>query len=180
MFCQATAAFGFCQAPIRWTSLSLHPDRAGRTVLGQTLAAGGDPGVVREHLEPGGLFVFNVFDPLRDLADRAWSDDRELRKDLEFEDPKTGEVVEVWYRRDYDLIHQLLQQELIFRRLAEGGGEVSSGQTRLVLRYAGRFEMEHLLEAENLRVRTLYGGFRGEPYAGYGEQVWTVERPLLD
>jgi SAM-dependent methyltransferase len=135
---------------------------------------------IREHLEPGGLFVFNVFDPLRDLADRAWSDDRELRKDLEFEDPKTGEVVEVWYRRDYDLIHQLLQQELIFRRLAEGGGEVSSVPTRLVLRYAGRFEMEHLLEAENLRVRTLYGGFRGEPYAGYGEQVWTVERPLLD
>lgn len=135
---------------------------------------------IREHLEPGGLFVFNVFDPLRDLADRAWSDDRELRKDLEFEDPKTGEVVEVWYRRDYDLVHQLLQQELIFRRLAEGGGEVSSVPTRLVLRYAGRFEMEHLLEAENLRVRTLYGGFRGEPYAGYGEQVWTVERPLLD
>ena len=133
---------------------------------------------IRDHLEPGGLFVFNVFDPLQDLAGRAWSDDGELRKDLEFEDPKTGELVEVWYRRDYDLVHQLLQQELIFRRLAEGGGEISSVPSRLVLRYAGRFEMEHLLAASDLRVKALYGGFGGESYAGYGEQVWMVERPL--
>jgi SAM-dependent methyltransferase len=133
---------------------------------------------IREHLEPGGIFVFNVFDPLQDLAARAWSDDTELRKDLDFDDPETGELIEVWYRRGYDLVQQLLQQELVFRRPAKSGGEISSVPSRLVLRYAGRFEMEHLLAGCDLRVKHLYGGFRGEPYPGYGEQVWIVERPL--
>ena len=114
---------------------------------------------------------------MQDLAARAWSDDDELRKDLEFDDPETGEVVEVWYRRQYDLVHQLLQQDLIFRRLAKGGTEVSSVPSRLILRYAGRYEMEHLLEVENLRVKTLCGGFGGEAYTGYGEQIWIAQRP---
>ena len=131
---------------------------------------------IYRHLVPGGLFVLNVFDPLRDLAQRAWEEGEgvESEKDAEFVDPNSGQVVEVWFKRTYDLLQQLLLQEFTFRRLTDDG-PVDESAT-LTMRYAHRYEMAHLLEAQSFHIKGLYGGFAGQPYRGYGEQIWIAER----
>jgi SAM-dependent methyltransferase len=129
---------------------------------------------IYDHLEDGGTLVFNIFDPLSDMVEQGFSGT--LRKDTDFVDPDTGRRVTVWYCRQYDPQDQLLEQELIFEEVDQDERVVDRTCGRLVLRYAARYEMEYLLERCGFAVEALYGDFQGNPYPGYGEQVWVARK----
>jgi len=131
-------------------------------------------GCVRAHLEEEGLLVFNVFDPLRDMVENGLQGP--LRKDTDFADPETGHRVVVWYSRQYDPELQLMEQDLIYEEIGAGERVVSRTYGRLTLRYASRYEMQHLLERGGFEVEAVYGDFQGNPYPGYGEQVWVARK----
>lgn len=131
-------------------------------------------GCIYEHLEEGGLLVFNLFDPLRDMVENGFQSP--LRKDTDFVDLESGNQVVVWYSRQYDPQVQLLEQELIYEEIGEGDRVLGRTYGRLILRYASRYEMQYLLEGCGFEVEGLYGDFQGSPFPGYGEQVWVARR----
>jgi len=131
---------------------------------------------IHTHLEDDGLLVFNVFDPLRDIAAGTLLNKDALHKDTDFIDPHTGHRVVVWYSRQYDPQVQLLEQEIIYEEIDEHGRSSSRTYGRLDLRYTPRGEMEYLLERCGFAVEALYGDFTGQPFEGFGEQVWVARK----
>lgn len=122
---------------------------------------------IRDHLQPGGVLAFNVFDPGPDP--HAESD--ELERDTAFPHPETGDQIEVWYRRSHDSRSRCLRQEFVYRSSA---GREEHGL--LTLRYAPPLETEELLESTGFQIQALCGDFDGNPFSGSGEQVWIARR----
>ena len=129
---------------------------------------------IRRHLREGGVLIFNVFDPLRDMVEQGFAGP--LKKDTDFIDPETGHQILVWYSRHYDPEIQLLEQELIFEEVDGEGGIASRSCSRLTLRYTWSGEMQYLLEGCGFEVEALYGDFQGSAFPGYGEQVWVARK----
>ncbi|MBT4611553.1 MAG: class I SAM-dependent methyltransferase [Gemmatimonadetes bacterium] len=127
------------------------------------------------HLRPGGLLALNVFDPLMDIAQLLTSPDpAEPAIDGEFQDE--GRQIRARYLRGYDPAQQWMVQHFWFDEI-DGDRVLDTRQARLTLRYAFRFEMEHLLQNHGLLIKSVHGGFDGEQYAGWGEQVWVARKP---
>ncbi|MBT3342779.1 MAG: class I SAM-dependent methyltransferase [Gemmatimonadetes bacterium] len=128
------------------------------------------------HLAPGGRIALNVFDPTLDLARLLMSPDApEPLADGEFTDVQ-GQRVCARYVRGYDPERQWMIQHFWFDEMV-GEQITETRQARLTLRYAYRYEMEHLLQHHGLQVESLAGGFDGEAYEGWGEQVWIASAP---
>jgi SAM-dependent methyltransferase len=131
---------------------------------------------IRRHLAPGGRLVFDVYDPLRELAAGLVVGDGQLRQDTDFIDQQTGNRVVVWYSRRFDPELQLLEQELLFEEQDAEGCVVGRSRGRLTLRYTFRYEMEYLLRRCGLAVEAVWGDFAGNPFPGWGNQVWVARR----
>lgn len=128
------------------------------------------------HLQPGGRLALNVFDPTLDLARLLMSaEPPEPMPDGEFIDAE-GARVQARYVRGYDPAQQWMVQHFWFDEM-EGDRVRATQQARLTLRYAYRYEMEHLLQHHGFQIESLAGGFNGEPYEGWGEQVWVASAP---
>ena len=120
------------------------------------------------------MLVFNLFDPLRDMVENGFQSP--LRKDTDFIDLENGNQVVVWYSRQYDPQTQLMEQELIYEEIGEGGLVLGRTYGRLTLRYTSRYEMQYLLEGCGFEVEGLYGDFQGGSFPGHGEQIWVARR----
>ena len=129
---------------------------------------------IHRHLESGGRFVFNAYDPLEEIAREGFA--LPLRKDCDFIDPSTGHTVVVYFSRHYDPELQILEQEFTFEEFDLNGESKRRWGNLLSLRWTPHGEMVHLLERSGFRVDALYGDFTGEQYVGYGEQVWVVTK----
>lgn len=131
---------------------------------------------IHQHLEVDGLLVLDLFDPLRDMVENPFYQDSPLRRDTDFIDAETGNLVVVWYSRCYDPQVQLMEQELVYEEVDAKGSVVRRDRGRLTLRYTFRGEMEYLLELCGFQVEALYGDFFGGTFPGYGQQVWVARR----
>ena len=122
---------------------------------------------IREHLRPGGALVFDTFDP-------AFLDEQpEPALDTSFS-AGGGLTVDVRYTRHVDADARLLRQQLIFDERDENGRLLRSRKTELLLRCCSRAHTEEMLGDSGFEVAALYGGFRGEPVAEGGVQVWVA------
>jgi len=132
---------------------------------------------IRDHLVDGGRLVLNVFDPrLETIVAHRGSLGSALKLDSEFVHPDTGRRVIVWDTRQYEPDEQLVRQYFVFEELDDDGNVVAKRFTPLVLRYAFRYEMQHLLELSEFAVEALYGDFARGPFRAGGEQVWIARR----
>ena len=127
---------------------------------------------VRRHLAPGGTFVLDIFDPdLEVLAD--------TERVLEFGDEPPfilgdGREVTVSYRNSsVDSVNQIVHCEMIFS-VKHPGGKVERLVQKFIMRYTFRWEAEHLLHRTGFRVRSVLGGYNGEP-VGSGELIFIAE-----
>lgn len=155
--------------------LVLAPYRAFQhllTPVDQTQALVG----LREHLEPGGLFAFNTYDFQREMAEQWVHGPGLWRQDSDFVDRASGHRVNVSYNRRFDVETQLLEQDLLYEESDASGVVVGRHRGQLTFRYTFRHEMEYLLELCGFEVEALYGDFNGNPYPGWGEQVWLARR----
>jgi SAM-dependent methyltransferase len=108
---------------------------------------------VRELLEPGGLFVFDVFAP---------SDEDVQETNARWLQREPG----IWERADWDLERRELALSV--------RGE--SGETTMVLWWASPSEWRGLLEEAGFEVAACYGWFDMTPYAGGEDTVWIARR----
>ena len=113
---------------------------------------------VREHLEPGGAFVFNLFYP--NLASIV-THDGERRLSIETTDPETGRVVEVYDVSRYDRVAQIVRVEREVVRVTDSGREAIRAEFHL--RWTYRYEIELLLAAAGFPRWDLWGGFDHRP-----------------
>lgn len=123
----------------------------------------------REHLAPGGKFVLDIFDPdLELLTDYGRA--AEFGEEPPFPMPD-GKMVTVTYRNpSVDTVNQIIHCEMIFRWDTPDGKPHRMVQ-EFIMRYTFRWEAEHLLHRAGFRVRSVLGGYSGEP-VGAGELVF--------
>lgn len=115
---------------------------------------------VRDHLEPGGYFVFDVQNPdLRWLSrdpHRRWARTK-------FRHPRTGARMEYSTSHVYDPISQIVVIRLYYRELEGAGRET---MVRLSQRKFFPAELEGLVAAAGLPVEARFGDFHGAPLDG--------------
>jgi len=130
---------------------------------------------IREHLDPGGGVVLNLFYPtFKWIAEPG---DRE-RVEHEFPHPETGlPVALVTVRREYDRVRQLLRAQMEVRESDARGYAGAVHKHGFSLRWTYRFEMELLLRAAGFSRCEVAGGFDGRPLErDTDEMVWTAWR----
>lgn len=128
---------------------------------------------IREHLEPGGRLVMNLFYPsFRIMAERE--NRRQLQR--EFTHPAHGGAVAFTDLTRYDRVNQTLAVE---RDVVETppGAEPVTHRYGFRLRWTYRFEMELLLAAAGFSRSHVAGGYDGRPFGeDVEEMVWTAWR----
>lgn len=126
-------------------------------------------GCIREHLEPGGKFVLDIFDPdLEMLTDYERA--QEFGEEPPFPMPD-GSVVSVSYRNpSVDTVNQIVHCEMIFTGETPEHAPARHVQ-EFIMRYTFRWEAEHLLHRSGFKVNSVLGGYEGEP-VGAGELIF--------
>jgi SAM-dependent methyltransferase len=112
---------------------------------------------VREHLAPGGRFMFNVFFPHpkslgTDLEEKDW---------YAYQDEQ-GRQVQVSGTNEYDETRQVMVETAI-RRITQPGGSVITRAAPLSLRYTFPQEMEALLDTAGFSVVERFGNIDRSP-----------------
>ena len=127
---------------------------------------------MREHLDPGGALVFNVFFP---TFEKMVQPDGEALLEREFPHPETGLPVAMYVTRRTDRVNQVLSVE---REVVESDARGYAGRThkdRFRMRWTWKPEMELLLGAAGFSRWSVAGGFDGRPLENdRGEMVWTA------
>jgi SAM-dependent methyltransferase len=132
-------------------------------------------GCVQRHLGPRGRFIMNNFDPWLDVLARHPSPKQAATGLMRtYTNSVTGNRVEVYENRHYDLTRQLVIMTMDFRELDSGGRVVARTRRPLKLRYIFRYEMEHLFELAGFEIEHLWGDFSRRDFKAGGEQIWVV------
>lgn len=113
---------------------------------------------VRDHLEPGGAFVFNVFYP---SLDAIVGHEGQRRLTIEAIDPETGGAVEVYDTPHYDRVKQIVQVDREVVSADAGGSQTH--RMSFHLRWTYRYEIELLLAAAGFPRWDLWGGYDRRP-----------------
>lgn len=123
---------------------------------------------LREHLEPGGALVLNLFYPSLEMMARY--QDRRI-EERRLVDPAAGREVVLFSSTRYDHVRQTLHTE---REVVNADG-AEIARYAFTLRWTYRFEMELLLRAAGFPRWEVRGGFDGRPLEhDRDEMVWTA------
>jgi SAM-dependent methyltransferase len=126
----------------------------------------------REHLEPGGRLVLDLFHV---TFGRLVEPGDVWRFEKRFADPATGAPLELWSRQRRDLVRQTLHADMELRRLDEAGRVVARHPHGVDLRWIYRAEMELLLRLAGFARAEVVGGFDGRPLLHDTDlMVWTA------
>ncbi|HVE91002.1 MAG TPA: class I SAM-dependent methyltransferase [Actinomycetota bacterium] len=117
---------------------------------------------VRRHLDGGGRFAFDIFNPSVQVLARADGARREMQR---FDDPERGEV-RVDIEERYDAAAQVTRVVLYFSTEKDPDFLV----TPLEMRSIFPQELLFLLKAGGLRLLERYGDFTGTPFTGEAPQ----------
>lgn len=130
----------------------------------------------RKHLAPRGRLVINLFDPNLRILAASMEPGRgnAVQRVADAIDPEHGDRVMAWASRVPGPEEQMIQEDWVIERFDRTGQSIARHLRQLRLRYIYRYEMEHLLELEGLRVEKLEGGFDNQPYRHGAEQIWTA------
>jgi SAM-dependent methyltransferase len=126
---------------------------------------------VREHLAPGGLFVFDVSMP---SASELSRDPNRAYVCPRFRYPSTGEMVRYTERFDYDQMRQILFVTMEF--FPEGRPASASFMMPLAHRQFYPQELEALLHGNGFAIRRSFGDFKGAKLDRYSETIVLVCR----
>jgi len=128
---------------------------------------------VRDHLQPGGIFICD----LRPAWEEEWEfgESTPLFHDWTRTLPETGETVMRSHSVHADGARQVKRQTNIYDLIGEGG------VTRRVvvevdLRFTTSYEMEGLLQRAGLELDSMFGDFELGPYDDASEYMITVAR----
>ena len=128
----------------------------------------------REHLEPGGRLVLDLFHP---TFERLVEPDGAWRHERDFAHPESGAPLSLWSRSVRDRVHQTQHADMELRELGPDGAIVARHAHAVDLRWVYRGEMELLLRAAGFTRWTVAGGFDGRPLLRDTDlMIWTAWR----
>ena len=129
---------------------------------------------IRHRLVPGGRLIFNVFVPDAHMLVQEGDVPYHLR---DVTDKETGRKLVLWQQSTYDHHNQITRVRIIIEELDESGAVSKRLYKDFQLRYAHRWEIEHLLARCGYEVLDLFGDFDRSPFdESSTEMVW-VARP---
>ncbi|MDP6065135.1 MAG: class I SAM-dependent methyltransferase [SAR202 cluster bacterium] len=111
---------------------------------------------ISSHLVPDGKLIFDVFVPDLDMLVQAGDTSYHLRDVI---DAETGRRLVLWHQSAYDNHAQIIDARIIVEELNEAGTVVGRYYRDFELRYAHRWELQHLLTTCGYAVDDLYGDF---------------------
>jgi SAM-dependent methyltransferase len=128
---------------------------------------------VRQHLEPGGLLLLDLFNP--DLG-RLLEADGQVALDKTMVDPESGHTLLKFRTAQADLGQQVLHVTFI---VDEVGAEGQVGRTvfPFKMRYLFRWELELLLRHAGFRLEALYGSYDLDPFGSESDRLIAVAGP---
>lgn len=127
---------------------------------------------MREHLEPGGSLVFNVFFP---SFERMVKPEGEPELEREFTNPETGLPIAMYTTRRVDRVEQVVHVEREVVESDARGYAAKTHRDRFSMRWIGKPEMELLLGAAGFSRWSVAGGFDGRPLDSQSlEMLWTA------
>ncbi len=126
----------------------------------------------REHLEPGGCLVVDLFHPtfarLVEPADQ-W------RAEHEFPHPESGAPLALWSRAERDLVNQVMHVEMELRELGPEDDVLARHPHVFDCRWVYKAEMELLLRVAGFPRWEVAGGYDGRPLVRDTDlMVWTA------
>jgi SAM-dependent methyltransferase len=128
---------------------------------------------IKDHLEPDGRLIFNVFVP--DLHMLVEDEDAAFHL-RDVTDARTGRQLVLWQQTRVDNFNQVLSVRIIADELDENGTVPARFYRDYQIRYAHRLELLHLLERCGYEVIDLYGDFDYSPFDEDSEEmVWVVK-----
>ena len=129
---------------------------------------------IRRRLIPGGRLVFNVFVADAHMLVQEGDVPYHLR---DVTDSETGRKLVLWQQSTYDHYNQVTSVRIIVEELDDSGAVNRRTYKDFQLRYAHRWEIEHLLVRCGYEVLDLFGDFDRSPFdESSTEMVW-VARP---
>ena len=127
---------------------------------------------LREHLEPGGALLLNLFYP---AFARMVEPDGEPRLEREFTHPETGLPIAMYTTARRDRVNQLLEVDREVIESDARGYAATTHRDHFRLRWIWKPEMELLLGAAGFTRWDVRGGFDGRPLEkDTDEMVWTA------
>ncbi|HHV55519.1 MAG TPA: class I SAM-dependent methyltransferase [Firmicutes bacterium] len=131
---------------------------------------------VREHLAPGGRFIFDFFLP--DLQLIA-SEDSSYHFRGRYRHPRTGRMFLLWEATEFDRLEQRIDDHLFFDLLDEKGQPVQRVYGSFSIRYVFPAECTLLLRLAGLELVEVLGGFHHEPLTEAStDAVWITQRSV--
>jgi ubiquinone/menaquinone biosynthesis C-methylase UbiE len=129
---------------------------------------------VHRHLQPGGRFALNFFNPSATVIARSLAGDNAApRRIQEFTHPDTGRQVVMYLTAEHDVAEQIIRNQFIEEELDSAGQMIRRTYKPLTLRWIYRYEFEHLLARCGFAVEALYGSFDRQPFArDLDELIW--------
>jgi SAM-dependent methyltransferase len=114
----------------------------------------------RQHLQPGGLLVFDTYFPGPQWI-AAPSGTRALEGKIPH--PKTGLPMRMWDTRTFDRVQQLQHSFNEIEMLDANGNIVATHRSKTTVRWIYKAEMELLLRAAGFSRWSILGDFDGRP-----------------
>ena len=131
---------------------------------------------VRDHLEPGGRLVFDIFVP--DL-DMLTDDGSTAFHHMDVLQPESGHNLVIWHQNRFDNHSQINNARSIIEEVDRDGEVIRKLYRDFQIRYIHRFEAQHLLELSGFRVEEMYGDFSRSPFDETSQEMVWVATPDL-
>jgi SAM-dependent methyltransferase len=125
---------------------------------------------IRQHLNPGGLLLLDLFHP--DL-NRLLESEGHLYLEKTMTDPETGHLLMKFYTRHVDPARQVMDVTFIIDEL-EDEGRVRRTLFPFSIRYLFRAELELLLRHTGFKIEALYGSYDLDEFAPDSEKMIAV------
>jgi SAM-dependent methyltransferase len=127
---------------------------------------------IRQHLNPGGLLLLDLFNP--DLG-RLLDFQGRIALDKVMTDTQSGQQLIKFRVETVDLGKQIIDVTFIVDRL-DDQGQVRRTLFPFSMRYLFRYELELLLRHAGFEVEAIYGSYNLEEFDGDSEQLIAVAR----
>jgi SAM-dependent methyltransferase len=133
-------------------------------------------GCIRDHLQPGGRLILDLFNPWLELLVEH-EDGREFGEEPEFLTPDGRRVVRRHRFLSSDRFHQINRVEMI-HDVAHPDGTEEQFAVAFDFRYLFRYEAEHLLARCGFELENVYSDYARNPYGSEypGELVLVARR----
>jgi len=111
---------------------------------------------IREHLEPGGCFIFDMFIPDLNVLAKGIPE----QVDFEGEYEKGNKLIRIT-SANYDLSRQIGNVQMKFKW--DENGLKHEAVWKFPMRFYFRYELEHIVRLANLELEAIYGDYQGNP-----------------